>query len=30
MGEAEANDWQWRDANRAVEALLGYLDDLTG
>jgi hypothetical protein len=30
MGEAGANDWQWRDANRAVEALLGYLDDLTG
>jgi len=30
MGEAEAKDWQWRDANRAVEALLGYLDDLTG
>ena len=30
MGEAGADDWQWRDANRAVEALLGYLDDLTG
>ena len=28
MGEAGADDWQWRDANRAVEALLGYLDDL--
>jgi hypothetical protein len=29
MGEAGADDWQWRDATRAVEALLGYLDDLT-
>ena len=30
MGETGAVDWQWRDANRAVEALLGYLDDLMG
>ena len=30
MGEAGADSWQWQDANRAVEALLGYLEDVTG
>ena len=29
MGEGDAGAWQWQDANRAVEALLGYLEDLT-
>lgn len=29
MGEAGADEWAWRDANRAVESLLGYLDDVT-
>ena len=29
MGEAVAADWQRRDAERAVAALLDYLDDLT-
>ena len=29
MGEAGADAWAWRDANRAVESLLGYLDDVT-
>ena len=29
MGEAVAADWHRRDAERAVAALLGYLDDLT-
>ncbi len=28
MGEGDAEMWQWQDANRAVEALLGYLEDL--
>jgi hypothetical protein len=30
MGESGADSWQWQDANRAVEALLGYLEDVTG
>lgn len=30
MAEPDADVWQWQDANRAVEALLGYLGDLTG
>jgi hypothetical protein len=29
MGEADADEWAWRDANRAVDSLLGYLDDVT-
>ena len=29
MGEAGADEWAWRDANRAVESLLVYLDDVT-
>ena len=29
MGEAGADAWQWQDANRAVEALLAYLEDVT-
>ena len=29
MGEADAGDWHRRDAERAVAALLDYLDDLT-
>ena len=29
MGEAGADEWVWRDANRAVETLLGYLGDVT-
>lgn len=29
MGEGDADTWRWQDANRAVEALLGYLADLT-
>ena len=28
MGEAAAMDWQWRDTERGVSALLDYLDDL--
>lgn len=28
MGEAAAADWQWRDAERGLTALLDYLDDL--
>ena len=30
MGESIAADWHRRDAERAVAALLDYLDDLTG
>ena len=30
MGESGADAWQWQDANRAAEALLGYLEDVTG
>jgi len=29
MGEVGADEWMWRDANRAVESLLDYLDDVT-
>ena len=29
MDEADAVSWQERDAERAIEALIGYLDDLT-
>ena len=29
MGEVGADSWQWQDANRAVEALLAYLEDVT-
>ena len=29
MGEGDAETWRWQDANRAVEALLAYLEDLT-
>ena len=28
MGESAAVDWQWRDAERGLTALLDYLDDL--
>ena len=28
MGESGASDWQWRDAERGLTALMDYLDDL--
>lgn len=28
MGEVEAPNWHWRDADKALTALLDYLDDL--
>ena len=30
MGESVAEDWHWRDAGKAVIALLDYLEDLDG
>ncbi|MEC8126736.1 MAG: hypothetical protein VXY13_10430 [Pseudomonadota bacterium] len=30
MGESVAADWHWRDAGKAVTALLDYLEDLNG
>ena len=30
MGESVAADWHWRDAGKAVVALLDYLEDLNG
>ena len=30
MGEVGADTWRWRDADRAVAALLKYLEDVTG
>ena len=30
MGESVAGDWHWRDAGKAIIALLDYLEDLEG
>ena len=30
LGESVAADWHWRDAGKAVVALLDYLEDLNG